>query len=289
MKNERAFRRGLTRFFVDDLRGGLLHPLLKAALLHELDLQIRDEYISLYYQGLSVLKLMRMSRDGKYRAKVHLKYLGGMRLSGERSRDNRYVEFDATSPFIDDYAQRLAGLTANAAKHRTDERDAEQSLVRSTLNPDSPITILDRQVQVHGIRKRADIIGITRDAEPRLILGEVKAGLNNDIQHLLSQLRPYYDVLAGTNGRLKEEIACAYRNVVMQKQQLGVLPQHVAFPSGSPHVECLVILCDYCSRSQLFDRAREQAKKCGLVIWVIKPAGPDYRVPDRATWERITP
>lgn len=288
METERAFMRGLSARFMHDLRDGMLLPLLRAALQHGLDLQIRDDYINLYYHGLSAIKVMRASHNGSYSATIHVKYLVGTALPCELRRNDSYALFDVGAAFLDAYVRQLAVLITNADSYRTAERDAEQVLVQNSLMPNSPVAILDRQVQVHGIRKRADVIGITRDSEPRMILGEVKVGLNNDIQYLPEQLHPYYDVLVGEDGRLKEIMACAYRNVVVQKQQLGVLPPHVAFPSGSPRVECLVILCDYNGRSRLLDRARDQAKNCGLPIWLVKPAGPDYRVPDRANWERVT-
>lgn len=271
-----------------DLSAGPLSPLLKAVRHHDLDLQIREEYVNLYYRGLSALKVTRIPRSGDYRAQIHVKYLSGVELPGERRRNAAYMEFDVGAAFVNAYVQRLPALCANADNYRSPERDAEQRLVRNSLTPDSPLVGLDRQVQVRGLLRRADVIGITRESGPRLILGEIKAGLNNDIQSLPEQLRPYYAVLADGDGRLKVELAGAYRNVVAQKQRLGVLHPDVVFPSRSPRVECLVILCDYNNRSKLLDRARATAKHCGLIIWVVKP-GPDYRIPDISNWERLNP
>lgn len=271
-----------------DLRDGMLSPLLKAAIQHGLDLQIREDYINLYYYGLSAIKVMRPIRGGSYSATVHVKYLAGTALPQETGRNDRYAAFDVGPSFVDEYVHQLAAITANADSYRTREADAEQRLVRDSLMPESPVCFLDRQVQVHGVRKRADVIGITRDGEC-LLLGEIKVGLNNDIQRLPWQLDSYYKVLADGDGRVRQQIAGAYRNVIAQKQTLGTLPPHVAFPVEDPRVECIVILRDYNSRSRLLDRTRDRAKNCGFVIWVVKPAGSDHGIPDRSKWERLCP
>jgi len=147
--------------------------------------------------------------------------------------------------------------------------------------------VIDRQIQVHGIRTRADVIGITRETEPRLIIGEVKVGLNNDIQKVLSQLDPYFQTLADHHGRLAQEAATVYERVLKQKQFLGVAPTDFQFPPCRPRVECLVILCDYKPRSELLARARQEALNYAFLVHLAQPEGPDYCIPPVCDWEQL--
>lgn len=288
MQDEQAFKRGLSPQFIIDLRTGMLAPLLNAASQQDTDLQIREDSINLYYQGLSALKLTR-DEQGSYTAEIHLKFLTGIELPGEKNRGKKYVKFEVTAAFVEAYVQQLAALKANADLQRLPEPDAEQTFVRNSQRPDSTMTILDRQVRVHGILKQADLIGLTHEDDPRLIIGEIKVGMNNDIQLLHDQLESFFNVMTGIDGLLRPEVADAYRTVVAQKQELGVLPRSVVFPKENPRVECLALLCNYNSRSKLLERARDQARDCGFEIWVVQPRGPDYRVPDVARWMPLCP
>jgi hypothetical protein len=290
MSNLMSFRRGISPSFVADFQAGLLVPLLKAAVHQELDLQIREEYINLYYHGCSVIKLSRTKREvGTYKTEIHVKYLTGVTLPDERSRSKEYATFDVSPAFVDAYVLNLPSIMVNARGFKKREGEAEQMLVRNSLLPSSSMILIDRQVQVHDIKDKADVIGITYEAEPRLIIGEVKVGLNNGIQSIPDQLEKYYSNLAGADGRLNQNVDAAYRNVVEQKKALGVLPQNIVYPNERPRVECLAILCDYNEQSRLLGRARELAKNKSFPLWVATPVGPKFRVPEIAKWERLSP
>lgn len=285
---EPTLNRGLSEGFLSSLLDGAMAPILCAAKAHDLDLQIREGYINLYDRGLSLLKLTAC-RGGAHRAEIHIKFLPGVQLPGERRRDDCYATFDADGDFAQRFASQLTAISVNAAAYVGAEAVAEQMLVRNSLRAGSSIVIIDRQLQVTGIPKRADVIGLTREAEPRLIIGEVKCGLNNDIQEIPEQVGHYYRVLTDHDGRLAESAACVYRRVVEQKRCLGLLPSDVSFPVGSPRVECLAILCDFNPRSSLLGRAQTAAENCGFTIHLVQPAGPDYGVPPMDEWEKLCP
>ncbi|MBM3500217.1 MAG: type I restriction enzyme HsdR N-terminal domain-containing protein [Armatimonadetes bacterium] len=288
MVQKPRFARGLSEEFMRDLREGALSGLLDATRTYRLDLQIREDYLNLYHDGKAVLKLEHRPRLSAYRAVIHSKFLPGVELPGPASSRKEHMCFDAGPGFVDAYASQLPKIIANACRYRHSEGAAEEALIRQSLIGSSPVVFIDRQVQVHGVSKRADVIGLTRDGE-RVILGEVKQGLNNDIQHLIDQLTPYYHIAAGADGCLSNEFAFAYRVVVEQKRELGVLPESIVFPAVPPRVDCLVMLCDYNEKSQLLGRLRGQAARSDLRIWLTCPFGPDYLLSPPEEWEQLCP
>ena len=286
MAQKPTFARGLSDEFMHDLCGGALAPLMQAAQAHDLDLQIREDCLNLYYDGKAVLKLEHRPRLSGYRAVIHSKFLPGVELPGLMSSGREHAQYQAGQEFVDAYAAQLPRIIEHALGYRHAEGIAEQAVIRQSLTGSAPTVFIDRQVQVHGVSKRADVIGLTRDGE-RLILGEIKQGLNNDIQHLVDQLAPYYRIAAGADGRLNDEMAGAYRVVVRQKRELGVLPDSVVFSVERPLVECLVMLCDYNERSQLLGRLRGKALCSDLCVWLTCPSGPDYVTPPPEEWEQL--
>lgn len=283
-----GLNRGLAEEFVGDLMTGPLARIVDTAKAQGLDLQVREDYINLYDRGLSLLEL-RHQRRGAYRAKIHVKFLRDVHLPGELRRDGSYATLDANGSFVERYCEAVGAISANANPYAADEASAEQVLVRDSLGPDSAMVIIDRQLQLHGIPRRADVIGLTREPQPRFIIGEVKCGLNNDIQEIPAQLEPYYRMLTDADGRLTTNATDVYCRVVEQKQLLGVLPADVRFPAERPLVECLAILCDYNPRSRLLGRARVAAGSCGFIIHLVQPQGPDYSVPPLNEWGKLCP
>lgn len=71
MAPKARFARGLRDEFVADLVDGHLTPILSAAREHELDLQIRENYIDIYHAGRRVLKLRHLPRLSQHRAIIH--------------------------------------------------------------------------------------------------------------------------------------------------------------------------------------------------------------------------
>jgi len=261
-------------------------PLLDAAQDHDLDVQIRDEYINIYHGGLSVLQLRRY-HEGRYVAEIDRNLVGGVTLPGERCSAGRRAAFNVGFAFVEQYLRQLQVLTRNADARIREERAAEGMLVRNSVQANSPMVIIDRQVSVTGVKGIADVVGVVRSGDPRFIIGEVKYGLNNDIQNIPEQVGDYYNTFTEPDGYLTKNATDVYRRVVEQKHVLGLLPGDLTFPPGRPRVECLAILCDYNPRSTLLDRARNAALGCPFTIYVVQPDGPDYRIPPLDEWELL--
>jgi hypothetical protein len=145
---------------------------------------------------------------------------------------------------------------------------------------------IDRPVQVHGVRSRADLIGIATwsDAWARVVLVELKQGLDNRIQCLPSQMSSYRGVLA-PGGHLAADVAASYREVVAQKQELGILPASARFPEGDPPVDCLLVLADYNPRSRLLGRLRERSRSSEFRMKLALLQPDTFILPPPESWE----
>jgi hypothetical protein len=285
------FRRGLSEDFLAELRGGRFSAVLEAAASRCLDVQIREDYIDVYADGCCVLKLEeRPSTPGSYWASIHHKYLDGLSLDDGQSAVARgnYRVFNVSPAFIDTYTRSLDAILGNAGGYVSREAAIEEQMIRHSLFPPSPVLFIDRQVQVHGIRRRADLIGVTtsRGVAARVVLVELKQGLDNRIQDLMKQMRGYRGAIA-PHGWLHADVAACYRTVVAQKRELGLLPREVAFPDGRPSVECLFVLSDYNPKSRLLGRLREEARKSSFGVKLILLDKDEYVLPPADSWEAL--
>ena len=169
----------------------------------DLDLQIRENYISLYYKGHSLLKL-RDDFKGESEFSKHIESLSKIEL-------NDVVK---TKDFIDKLPLFKEAVFQNRIKTNKQNLEGEyEQLVIRANNLEEKTTseyyIIDRQYQTSQQEKanRFDLTGFYwNNASPQsnsivpLSFLEVKFALNNDIQDLDDQLNRYYEhVKANTN------------------------------------------------------------------------------------------
>ncbi|MCE5278068.1 MAG: hypothetical protein ABFD92_07540 [Planctomycetaceae bacterium] len=285
MRDDLVFRRGLSDDFVAQLMSGHLAPLLSAADNFGLDVQIRENYLNFYYEGLSLLKLSQNNRDVRYRAVIHREFLSDISYPEPLAPEGFYCRFAASEAFVAAYVANLERLLANAQPHAKAEAAIEQRIIKAGCSPDAPLVLIDRQVQLHGVSGRADMVGMTGDGQ--FVIVELKQGLDNRIQHLLDQMRDYYTIMAATDGLLRMEMAHAYRKVVQQKQSLGLLPPALRFPEGRPPVTCLLVLYDYNPASKLLTRLLTTAALHSLPIALVELPPGSYTLPPAAAWKPL--
>ena len=287
MEPMQQFKRGLSDEFVTELRAGRFAPLLAKSVSAGLDVQIREDYLNFYHDGLSVLALSEHAASPRYRARIHRKYLDCVALPDALAPAGDYRWFDGTGQLTTAFVQHLLKILSNAQRHQGREAVVEQKMIRASLGIGSPVVFIDRQVQVHGVRKKADLVGLT--AAGQFVITEVKQGLDNRIQHLLDQIEEYYSVMVGPDGCLRGEIVRSYRKVVEQKRSLGLLPQDIRLPDERAQVICLLVLSGYNPRSELLVRLRQASGDHSLpVVLVVLPEG-SYTLPPVAAWERLCP
>ncbi len=114
--------RALSRTFMDELQHGFLSPLRQQVIEDkDLDLQIRNNYLNVYYKGNAVLRLEETC-DGRFTVDIDEKFAGGLGLSD-------LVDSETTQTFI----ANLPRLKENVIRHgKTSlEIEYEQLIIRA--------------------------------------------------------------------------------------------------------------------------------------------------------------
>jgi hypothetical protein len=183
-----------------------------------------------------------------------------------------------------EYLAHLPQVLGNAKEHSSPEAEIEERMIHGSYAASSPVVFIDRQVQVHGVRKKADVLGISQ-ATGTAVLTELKRGSDVRIQHLMSQIAAYHAVLAGDDGRLKQEVADSYCRVTLQKKLLGLLPKTASLPAMAPVAECLLVVYDPQAKGEQLQRLRSSARHSPLKTkLVLLPKG-QYVLPPPEQWE----
>ena len=210
--------RKLSQAFMDCLHGGFLAA-LRDAVAHDVDLnlEIRANYLNIYYKGNSLLKLTEISR-ARYNVTIHQKFSAGLGLPTD------LVDEATTQAFVD-AIPRLKHAIALYGK-RSLELEYEQLIIRANnAEPrnNSEYFIIDRQYSQKA--GRFDLIGLHwpragrhRHQEVPLCLFEVKFALNQEIAGLHRQLQGYYSTIEPKAAALAEEM----QDVLLQKLDLGL-------------------------------------------------------------------
>jgi hypothetical protein len=255
----------------------------------DLNLEIRADYLNIYFKGNSLLKLTEVSPT-RYRVEIHQLFTQGLDLPAE------LVDAQSTAQFVDAIPQ----LKANVARHgdHSIELEYEQLIIRA--NNDEPRNnsdyyIVDRQyVLPEG---RFDLLGIyweragrRRNQDVPLCLFEAKFGPNSEIAQLHEQLQRYYDALKPKAAAIAEEIDGLFH----QKLALGLYRQgerveamqtlHVS--RDISQCQFVVLLVDYNPNSTLLNKPALQALpfasqirllRTGFAMWqqnVLSVGGP---------------
>jgi len=291
MNEEMIFARGLSDAFVENLKHGRYASLLQKVLSLGLDVQIREDYLDVYADGRCVISLEEKKRPpDSYQAKIHRKFVVGASL-GEFHKGGEYNHYEASDTFVAAYLAQIEAILKNSSDYVKPEGKAEQDIIRASYMPKSPVIFFDRQIQAHDIRRKADLLGwgLSGDVQGKVLLTELKQGLDNRIQDLMDQMKEYLKLIAPKEkeGFMEENIFNSYQRVINQKLQLKILPSVLKFPPTPPPVECLFILYDYNEKSELLGRLKDMAKKSDLRSYLVKLPGGSYSLPEPKDWERL--
>jgi len=251
-------KRGLKKPFLTRLQTGFLSGITeKVRADKSLDLQIRENYLNIYFRGNALLKLVER-RGGKYRVEIHEKFVG------DRPIDD-LVDEETTEVFL----SRIPYLKERIIQHGGSslETEYEQLIIRANnweRRNNSEYFIIDRQYAVN--RLRFDLTGFFWDSKKPnkgdivpLCLMEIKFGLNQDIQTLHEQLRDYYNAMKSRFPAIAEEAEILFK----QKLKLGLIDQSKGRLVAMETLEIskcigdcqfLIVLVDYNPKSELFKR-----------------------------------
>jgi hypothetical protein len=223
----------------------------------DLDLQIRDNYLNLYYKGNSLLKLSEASHN-HYRVDIHQKFLGGSPVPDLTCQET--VAF---------FLGRIPDLKANIIRYGRSslELEYEQLIIRANNQERrnaSEYFIVDRQYATGG-QDRFDLTAVFWDRKARRrgqevfpCFMEVKFALNTDIATVHQQLRRCYEAICEDPPSMAQEAEIIFR----QKLDLGIYDQPenrieamktLRFSEDIDRFQFILVLVDYNPYSSLLD------------------------------------
>lgn len=187
---------------------------------HDLNLEIRNNYINLYFKGHSLLKLSEKNPEC-YSIQIHEKFKLGL-------EPPKYLtNIDSTSQFL----ELIPLLKKNIQKISKSslEMEYEQMIIRANnfeKRNNSEYFIIDRQYVVG--KDRFDLTGFYWKNKGRrkfqivdMCLMEVKFALNSDIAIVHQQIERYYNSLKPKAAFIAEEGETLFK----QKLELGLFEQ----------------------------------------------------------------
>lgn len=230
--------RRLSDSFINCLKSGFLADMLTAVKDdYDLNLEIRENYLNIYFKGNSLLKLVEVSST-QYKVDIHKAF------KQELSLPSVLTDVKSTMAFLSNLSQ----LKQNIIRYGKSslEIEYEQMIIRANnFEPrnNSEYFIIDRQYTVSV--GRFDLTGIywnrnqrRKNQEVDLCLMEVKYALNQDIKDVHQQLTRYYDALKLKAIQISEESETVFR----QKLELGLYAQA---PNRLEAMKTLVISRDF--------------------------------------------
>jgi hypothetical protein len=253
--------RELSKDFMANQQHGFLQGITQRVIQDkDLDLQIRDNYLNIYYKGNSLLKLTEAGRD-RYRVDIHEKFLGGLPVADLTGQET-----------VTDFLSRIPDLKQNIVRHGKSslELEYEQLIIRANNQERrnaSEYFIVDRQYAT-GSRDRFDLTAVFWDRRYRRkgqeavpCFFEVKFALNTDIAEVHQQLARYYEAIADDPSGIAEEAEVVFR----QKLELGLYDQPknrieamktLRLSRAIERFQFILVLVDYNPYSTLLDLKR---------------------------------
>jgi len=229
-KRRKKLKRELDEYFMDDLLNGNLKEILNYVKKdHTLDLEIRNNYVNIYYRGGNILRIKK--KGAKY----------------EFHFDNKYITFDSSLKIINMnintdwnsyFPQAKQVMDFYFSAHNNEEREYQQLVVRennySSISNGTDYFILDIEYDNHK-GARFDIIAIEWPSEatkrklfkgfkPKLVVIEMKYG--DGALSGKSGMKKHFDDFAKLISNpvdisdLKDEML----NVFKQKRKMGLIP-----------------------------------------------------------------
>ncbi len=252
--------RKLSASFMTNLQEGFLVNLLEAVREdQDLDLQIRDNYLNIYFKGNSLLKLTEVDA-ACYKTEIHSKFLEGLSISD-------LTDNTTTTTFL----SNIPRLKENIIKYgkASLEVEYEQLIIRANnteFKNTSEYFIVDRQYTID--RYRFDLIGFYWNGRKRRkgqtvipTLMEVKFALNTDISSVHQQLEQYYELVKANLAQVVTDL----ENMFWQSLELGLYDQAaerleamktLVFSRDIKQFQFILILVDYNPYSSQLDLSK---------------------------------
>jgi hypothetical protein len=194
----------------------------------EYGLQIRDNYLNLYYKGNSLGKISYRKSKNLYEIRIHRKFVAGIGAGINKfknSSENGYLLFTLTSkqlhPFFSTRNLLLMGKMVKEVQFQ-EEIVFEQMLLTDNVNT-KDLIIIDRQVVDRDSSTKMDLLALKMNnaGNYQFCVLEVKLGNNLELKEkVFSQLSGYIRRITKNFLQYKE----CYEKNISQKRGLGLLP-----------------------------------------------------------------
>ena len=248
--------RELSEKFFTDLKSGFLSGITESVKADtDLNLEIRDRYINIYYKGNSLLRLSEIGTG--YKADIHEKFSQGLDIPEIFSEST-------VNRFLIAIPQLKQNIILNSK--RSLEVEYEQMIIRANnFEPrnNTEYFVVDRQYAVK--EGRFDLTGMFWDRHHRakmqevpVCLMEIKFALNSDISEVHDQLAKYYLAIEPKAAAIAAEMQKVFR----QKLDLGLYHQAedriaalktLTFSPKIEQFQFILILVDYNPNSSKLD------------------------------------
>lgn len=227
---------------------------------HEFDLQIRDDYLNLYYKGNSIGKISYHPRREVYSITVNVQFLS----DGQKNRFPRGLN-SCNAPFILErnelhpfYSSKNLLIMSQKVKDVGFQEEIvfEQMLMSDNLGRED-IVIIDRQVMDRNSSTKMDLLALklNKAGSYQFCVIEVKLGNNVEL------CQDVYDQLEGYKQRIEdhfEDYRKSYIKNVQQKQILGLLRNDLRIKIV-PGVLGFIVVGGY---SGVAERSIQKLKQC---------------------------
>ena len=253
--------RQISETFLSCLKKGFLSEITKRVKSdRDLNLEIRESYINIYFKGNSLLKLAEVGALPRYKVDIHKKFLDGINIPLELAESNVH-QFMPNIPLLKENIIRYG--------QRSIELEYEQMIIRANnFEPrnNTEYFIVDRQYTVK--EGRFDLTGIhwtmqgrQKNRKASVCLMEIKFALNQDIQLVHEQLAKYYEPIKTNAAQIAKEM----EGVFKQKLELGLYGHPInrlnamktlSFSGDINDFQFILILVDYNRNSRLLAREK---------------------------------
>ena len=227
--------RGLSLKFMEALKSGVLKPILcQVKKDRTLDLQIRDNYINVYYRGGSLIKVEE--KDGGYSGEFNTAYMKAVLAKNNTPRFPYIIkrDTDASTLVHELFPFMKTGMDQTFSDKETSEREFQQLVVRennySPVSNDTDYTICDIEY-THTKYKylRFDLLAThwpskspirKKQASMKLVLVEMKYG--DGALRGAAGIKKHYEDMKKAIGHIGT-LCTEMTTVTKQKAELGLI------------------------------------------------------------------
>ena len=199
---------------------------------YEYNLELRKNYLNLYYRGNSIGKIEWQLRNKRYKIEINKKFLknnGNLGdFNGKENNSNNYVKFYLKNKQLKSFYNKdnLKFLFKNVREvGYKEEITFEQILMADNMNRKDFI-IIDRQISEHNCNKPMDILALKKNdnGNYQFCVIEVKLGNNPELKDKV------YNQISGYIERIKNNYDAytkCYTKVYNQKKQLKIFDDNM--------------------------------------------------------------